>query len=230
MSTDDSPSNLIEAFLLRMSKESPKHIYNIEQLNYLLYDVFIGATSSTTSSLFWGLLYLAQYEDVQSKIRQELMEVLQNKTVEMEDFENLHYTKAAIAEMMRIRTIAPLGIPHYASEDICVEGFTTPKGTMITPLLWAIHMDPKVYKDPEEFHPERFLDKDGRFCKSELLLPFLTGKRICVGEELAIIIMSVLIATLLQNFKIERSDCLDFDGYYGCTLKPKSQQIIFRKI
>ena len=247
MGTTNSASNLIEAFLLRMSKGSPQHIYNIEQLNFLLLDVFIGSTSSTTTSLFWMLLYLAQYDQVQNKVRQELFEVLQNEPAEMKHFESLHYTKATIAEVTRIRTIAPLGIPHYASEDICVEGFTIRKGTMITPLLWAIHMDPNIYERPEEFRPERFLDADGKFCKSESLLPFLSGKvkrgqfsnnnifqgkRFCVGEELAMMIMSLFISTVLRNFRIQRLDSfeIDFTGDYGVTLKPKPQKIMFVKI
>ncbi|XP_063915644.1 cytochrome P450 306a1-like [Zophobas morio] len=232
MGTTNSASNLIEAFLLRVSKGSPKHIYNIEQLNFLLLDVFIGSTSSTTTSLFWMLLYLAQYDQVQNKVRQELFEVLQNDPAEMKHFESLHYTKATIAEVTRIRTIAPLGIPHYASEDICVEGFTIRKGTMITPLLWAIHMDPNIYERPEEFRPERFLDADGKFCKSESLLPFLSGKRFCVGEELAMMIMSLFISTVLRNFRIQRLDSfeIDFTGDYGVTLKPKPQKIMFVKI
>ena len=166
---------LIEAFLLEVSRGAPKHIYNLDQLHYLLFDTFIGFTEATISTLLWILLYLAQYDEVQTKIRQELVEVLQDKRVEMEDFVNLHYTKAAISEVTRIRTVAPLGLPHWASENIHVENFTIPKGSMIMPLLWAIHMDPKIHKDPEEFRPERFLDDDGSFVKPESFLPFQIG-------------------------------------------------------
>ena len=168
--SEDTPSSAVEAFLSQMSKGAPKHIYNLDQLHYLLFDLFLASTESIITTLRWTLLYLAQYQDVQNKIRQELLEM------EMEDFANLHYTKAAIAEVSRIRTLAPLGIPHYAAKNISVENFNIPKGAMIMPLLWAIHMDPKVHKDPEEFRPERFLDSDGNFFKPESFLPFQTGK------------------------------------------------------
>ena len=65
----------------------------------------------------------------------------------MDDFVNLHYTKAAIAEVARIRTVAPFGIPQWVSEIVYVKGFTIAKDTMTMPLLWAIHMDPKVYEN-----------------------------------------------------------------------------------
>ncbi|XP_063917019.1 cytochrome P450 306a1-like [Zophobas morio] len=228
----NSPMGLIEAFLLEVSRGAPKHIYNLDQLHYLLFDTFIGFTEATISTLLWILLYLAQYDEVQTKIRQELVEVLQDKRVEMEDFVNLHYTKAAISEVTRIRTVAPLGLPHWASENIHVENFTIPKGSMIMPLLWAIHMDPKIHKDPEEFRPKRFLDDDGSFVKPESFLPFQIGKRVCVGEEIAQIMMSILIANVLRNFKIERPDSspLDFTGVCGALLTPKAQKIIFKKL
>ena len=116
------------------------------------------------------MLYLAQYEEVQNKVRQELLEV------ETDDFADLHYTKAALAEVARIRTAVPIGVPQLVSENICVEGFAIPKDAVIMPMLWAIHMDPKVYEEPEEFRPERFLNNEGKFFRPESYLPFQTGK------------------------------------------------------
>ena len=164
------PSNLIQAFLLQMSRGSPEHIYNHDQLQYLLFDLYLAITETTKTSFRWILLYLAQYEEVQNKIRQELLEV------EMDDFADLHYTKATLAEVARIRTVVPIGVPQLVSENICVEGFAIPKDAVIMPMLWAIHMDPKVYEEPEEFRPERFLNNDGKFFRPESYLPFQTGK------------------------------------------------------
>ncbi|XP_063916264.1 cytochrome P450 306a1-like isoform X2 [Zophobas morio] len=174
----------------------------------------------------------AQYPEVQNKMRQELYHVVQDKTVQVDDFANLHYIRATIAEVARNRTLIPLGIPHSVSEKICVDGFTIPKGVMIMPLLWAIHMDPKFHKEPEEFHPERFLDSDGKFSKPESFLPFQSGKRKCIGEDVAEIMTSIFIAGVLQNFRIEQVDStpLDFTGICGVTLAPKPQKLIFSKI
>lgn len=36
-------------------------------------------------------------------------------------------------------------------------------------------MDPMTWKDPKQFDPERFLDKDGNIIGSEMLLPFGLG-------------------------------------------------------
>ncbi|KAJ3645241.1 hypothetical protein Zmor_022915 [Zophobas morio] len=228
----DSPSNLVEAFQLQISEGKPEHIYNVDQLHRLLFDLYVTFTETTTNSLLWILLYLAQYPEVQNKIRQELSHVLEDKTVEVDDLVNLHYIKAAIAEVARIRSLTPLGIPHSTSEKICIEGFTIPKGVMIMPLLWAIHMDPQFHKEPEEFRPERFLDSSGHFFKPESFLPFQSGKRMCIGEEIAKTTATIFIAGVLQNFRVERvgSTPLDLTGICGATLIPKPQKLIFTKI
>jgi cytochrome P450 len=58
-----------------------------------------------------------------------------------------------------------------------LHGFTIPKDTVIFTNLWACHFDPDLWENPEEFRPERFLGPDGKFKKSDNLIPFSTGKR-----------------------------------------------------
>ncbi|KAJ3645071.1 hypothetical protein Zmor_022759 [Zophobas morio] len=230
-STNSRP-NLLKAFQLHISESKSDQVYTLDQLHRLFFDLYIGFTETTITSLLWILLYLAQHVEVQTKIRQELFWVLQGESLELADFENLHYTKAALAEIARIRTVLPLGVPHYASENIYLDGLTIPKGTMIMPLLWGIHMDPKVHKDPEEFRPERFIDSDGKFFKPESFLPFQSGKRMCVGEDIANMVTTIFIAGVLQNFRIGAVDSvpIDFTGSCGAALTPKPQKLIFTKI
>ncbi|XP_063917163.1 cytochrome P450 306a1-like [Zophobas morio] len=231
-SNDDSATNLIEAFLLQRSKGGPSEIYNTDQLIYLLFDIFTGTTETTITSLKWIILYLTQYQDVQNKVRQEVLDVLHEKTLEMSDVQKLPYTQAVLTEVSRIRTVIPLGFPHYASEDVHVDNFKIRKGTMIMPLLWGIHMDPKVWDQPEEFRPERFLDEGKNFGPSESILPFQCGKRMCVGDEFARMMTIIFVAGLVKNFKLEpcESSPIDFSWICGLSLVPKPQKVVFVKI
>lgn len=46
---------------------------------------------------------------------------------------------------------------------------------MVIPLQWALHMDPDVWEDPEEFRPTRFIATDGNLLKPQEFIPFQTG-------------------------------------------------------
>ncbi|XP_063917304.1 cytochrome P450 2U1-like [Zophobas morio] len=232
ISNDFSATNLIEAFLLQRSKGGPPEIYNMDQLIYLLFDMFLAGTETTLSSLKWVILYLAQYQDVQDKLRKEVVEVLHGKTLEMSDVPKLPYTQAVLTEVSRIRTLVPLGFPHFADKDVYVDDVKIDKGQMIMPLLWAMHMDPKVWHQPEEFRPERFLDDEKKFASSELILPFQSGKRMCVGYDLAKMMMYLFVVVLVKHFKVEpcESSPIDFSEVCGLSLVPKPQKVVFVKI
>ena len=54
-----------------------------------------------------------------------------------------------------------------------VEGWSyLPKGSMVMALHWHTNRDPKLWEDPLEFNPERFIDNDGAFSMSKNLMPF----------------------------------------------------------
>lgn len=64
-------------------------------------------------------------------------------------------------------------------------------GTLIFPNVWAMHHDENVYPNPDEFIPERFLEKDG---KTPVMIPetkelgqhaFGFGRRSCIGYPIA---------------------------------------------
>lgn len=115
------------------------------------------------------------------------------------DSARLPHVMAAICETQRIRSIVPVGIPHgclkvpetidkviflieqefYVPnkylQDTVLGNYVVPKGAMVIPLQWAMHLDPKVWKDPEEFKPSRFLSSDATLLKPQEFIPFQTG-------------------------------------------------------
>ncbi|XP_019642065.1 PREDICTED: cytochrome P450 2U1-like, partial [Branchiostoma belcheri] len=83
------------------------------------------------------------------------------------------YVNACLLEVMRIRTVVPLSIPHTPSETVKVRGYDIPKGTQVLPNLYSVHMDPAYWPDPARFDPGRFLDAEGNVInKPESFMPF----------------------------------------------------------
>ncbi|KAK8756861.1 hypothetical protein V5799_000435 [Amblyomma americanum] len=88
-----------------------------------------------------------------------------------------------------------------AGEDTFFGEHFIPKGTTVSPNVWAVHNDPTLWKEPSKFDPRRFLREDGSLIqpKPEYLIPFSIGKRMCPGEILASVEIFLYITCLLQK-------------------------------
>lgn len=112
----------------------------------------------------------------QEEMQKEIDSVLAGGKLAYENMLNMPFTQACMAETQRIRSVIPTGIPHATTEDVELFGFRIPKGAMIMPFQWGIHMNPSIWKNPDEFDPRRFIDSEGRFVKHRDFIPFQTGK------------------------------------------------------
>ena len=65
--------------------------------------------------------------------------------------------------------------------------------------------DPKQFKNPNQFDPTNFLDTNGQFVRNQAMLAFSAGRRNCVGEPFARATMFLLMAKLIQQFKLKPS-------------------------
>uniref|UniRef100_A0A182PDH3 Uncharacterized protein n=1 Tax=Anopheles epiroticus TaxID=199890 RepID=A0A182PDH3_9DIPT len=206
-----------------------------KQLRHLLADLFGAGVDTTFTTIRWALLYIALYPAVQQRLREELRQRLDgNEPPCLDDVEALPYLRATVAEVQRIRTVVPLGIPHGTTKDLTVAGYNIPSNAMIMPLVWAVHMNPTLFKAPNTFKPERFLDPEGGFTTPKHFFPFQVGKRMCLGDELARNILHMYIARIVSYYdwlriSPEEATLIDLTGNCGLTLTPPDYRIIFYK-
>lgn len=75
------------------------------------------------------------------------------------------------------------------------------QGTIVYGSINGANRDETVWKQPELFQPERFLDKNGKFSpKLDKSLSFSAGKRLCAGETFSRNILFLVATALIQNF------------------------------
>lgn len=193
-----------------------------EQMLYLLADMFGAGLDTTSVTLSWFLLYMALYPQEQELVRKEILSIYPNE--DEVDGSKLPYLMAAICETQRIRSIVPVGIPHGCLEDTYLGDYRIPKGSMVIPLQWALHMDPNVWEEPTEFKPSRFLAPDGSLLKPQEFIPFQTGKRMCPGDELSRMISCGLVARLFRRRRVRLASNppspKEMQGTVGVTLTP----------
>lgn len=220
-----------DCFVLKyVEKEGPN--YDREQLLYTARDFIFASNADVTGSMLWALLFLANNPAVQRRLQKDIDEIVpRDKLPSIDDRSKLPYLEATISEAMRIKTLSPLSVARKTLTDTEIAGFYIPSGTMVMPNLYAVHMDPTFWKDPEVFRPERFLDSNNKAVNTERCVPFSLGRRrSCPGEGLAKQELYQFISGLVQNFVIkpphgqEKLDEEEETGE-GIVLKPKHFQL-----
>ncbi|KAI1774320.1 cytochrome P450 [Hypoxylon cercidicola] len=156
-----------------------------------------------------------------------------------EDLAQLPYIKAVASETLRWRPVAVLGgTPHASTADDVYKGMFIPKGSTIIAPLWSIHLNESDFPEPNEFRPERFIEKrdyPGTFGHSA----FGWGRRICPGMHLGSASVELNIARMLWAFEVGPAkdaagkdievDIFAFsDGFnssplpFPCSIKPRT--------
>nr|QWT69377.1 CYP89A2 [Gynostemma pentaphyllum] len=175
---------------------------------------FLNAGTDTTSTaLQWIMANLVKYPNVQEKLFEEIKEVVGNGTEEVneEDLGKLPYLKAVVLEGLRRHPPGHFVLPHAVKEDVIFEGYIIPKKGTVNFLVADMNLDPKVWEDPMEFKPERFMENgkemfDITGSKEIKMMPFGAGRRICPGFGLAILHLEYFVANLVWRFEWKAVD------------------------
>ncbi|KAL0969175.1 hypothetical protein UPYG_G00223460 [Umbra pygmaea] len=191
----------------------------------------IGAGQDTISTgLQWILLLLIKYPHIQTKVQEQIDKVVgRDRLPNMEDKEGLAYLDAFIYETMRYTSFVPLTIPHSTTSDVTIEGLHIPKDTVVFINQWSVNHDTLKWKDPHIFNPSRFLDENGALDKdlTNSVMIFSSGKRRCIGDQIAKVEVFLFTAILLHQctFESNPSEALTLDCSYGLALKPLNYTI-----
>lgn len=168
-------------------------------------DLLVASMDTSSTSIEWILSELLKHPNVMKKLQSELDNVFDQKgIVEEKDLKNLDYLNMVIKEGFRLHPVAPLLLPHESIEDCTLDGFQIPKGSRVLVNVWAIGRDPDVWREPEKFIPERFVEStiDVRGQNFQLL-PFGSGRRSCPGLQLGLTIVHLVVAQLVHSFDWE---------------------------
>lgn len=168
--------------------------------------LILGGSDTTSGTLTWAISLLLNNPNMLKKAQEELdQQIGMDRQVDDSDIKNLVYLQAIIKETLRLYPAGPLLGPREAMEDCTVAGYHIPAGTRLIVNVWKIQRDPRVWKNPSAFQPERFLtshtDVDFRGQQFELI-PFGSGRRSCPGASSALQVLHLTLARLLHSFEL----------------------------
>lgn len=196
-------------------------------------NMILGGFDTTSITMTWTLSLLLNNKGALKKAQLELDEqVGRERQVKESDLKNLPYLQAIVKETLRLYPAAPLLVPHESIEDCIVVGYHIPKGTRLIVNVQKLQKDPRVWEDPCEFRPERFLTTQTNFDvrgQSPQLIPFGNGRRMCPAISFALQIIHLTLSNFLHGFEIDRpsEELLDMEESIGLTsLKKTPLQVV----
>jgi cytochrome P450 len=195
----DNANNFVQQYI-EMSTSTG---YNVKELAFILRDLLTAGSETVATSVAWALVILGNRPNILDKLQKEIDSVVPKERLpSLYDKNNLPYLEATMLEIWRYKTTSTLGAPHSTTCDTSVAGYDVPRNTTVLINLWGSHMDPVIWKDPETFRPERFLDDNMTIINQDLVIVFSLGKRSCLGEILARQEMFLTMAAIFQQFNI----------------------------
>ncbi|USP75348.1 uncharacterized protein yc1106_02622 [Curvularia clavata] len=151
-------------------------------------------------------LHPAEY----TKLQAEVDEVVGNDRIpSFDDMPSLPRVRAVAKEVLRWRPVTAGGLPHTLTRDDVYEmkdgrRLFFPARSNFHPVQWSIHREPNRYPDPDNFRPERCLEKGWPTFKEPLtqypslqnFSAFGFGRRICPGLNIAEQSLYILISRI----------------------------------
>jgi len=111
--------------------------YDHDQLRFTIRDLVGAGTDTTANALRWFLIVLANYQDVQNRLRAEIdAAVPRGRLPSLNDQSKLPFVDATILEILRWRPLVPLALPHMSLCDTNVGDFFIPAGTLVSLSLY----------------------------------------------------------------------------------------------
>jgi len=161
--------------------------------------LLVAGNETSSNALTWIFYLLARHPRYIREIREEIAAVIGDHAV---DFQNLHQLSATMRVMDEaLRLYPPFWmIDRIALRDDEVNGVRIPAGTLVIPYIYGTHRNPDQWQDVESFDPRRFEPDRRKQRHPFAYLPFGGGPRVCIGNNMAVMQILMIIVAVVRNY------------------------------
>lgn len=175
---------------------------------------------TTATALQWCLYTLAKEKKWQEKCAEECENVMVGTGLNLKTLENLKLTQQCIQETMRLYPPVWL-LERQVIHDDEIAGFYIPANSSILMSPFITQRSKEFWDNPNTFDPERF-STEAKSHNNPAYFPFGVGGHTCIGRSFAMIECTMILASILKNFRIELADSNFVPEYQvGITLRMK---------
>ncbi|MBD2465080.1 cytochrome P450 [Oscillatoria sp. FACHB-1407] len=183
--------------LLMSARDDTGQPLTEQELRDELITLLLAGHETTASALSWAFYWVHKLPTVQDKLRSELDRL--GNCAEPEEIARSPYLTAVCQETLRIYPVTLTTGVRVLQSPLEVMGYHLEAGMVLFPCTYLVHQREDLYPNPQEFKPERFLQR--QFAPYEYL-PFGGGNRYCIGAAFAMLEMKLVLATILRDWQL----------------------------
>ncbi len=172
--------------LLLQARDEDGQAMSDGELRDELVTLLLAGHETTATSVAWAIERLVRHP-----------QKLERLMTEIDAGESEEYMTAVVNETLRVRPVVPV-VARLLTEELRVGRLRLPAGTRVVPSIYLTNRNPRVYEDPAEFRPERFL---GETPETFSWIPFGGGIRRCIGASFALMEMKLILRTMLSELE-----------------------------
>ncbi|MEV6958161.1 cytochrome P450 [Streptomyces sp. NPDC051207] len=194
------PDDLLTRFLNAQDEQTGDRMSD-KQLRDEVVTMFLGGYETTALSLVWAFSLMSRYPTSERKARAEIAEVCGDRVPAASDLPKLRYLRAFYQEVLRLYP-SVWTMSRSPVEDDEIGGYHIPAGSQVFISPYLMHRHPRFWENPEGFRPERFEKSATGGAPLYAYIPFSRGPRLCPGSSVAVLEAPLVIARILQDYRL----------------------------
>ena len=155
------------------------------------------------AAMSWTLYLVSKHSNVQTRLRREIEDRLDKPAIVDADRVELPYAEMVVHESLRLYPPNWMLITRRSIRESSLGGNRIPKGSWVYVFPYVIHRDARWFSAPDSFDPDRFAPERFGATQRSAYIPLGLGPHVCIGKALSTIILTSIMACILQDFRLE---------------------------
>ncbi|MEM6793475.1 MAG: cytochrome P450 [Acidobacteriota bacterium] len=202
--------------MVKAHDETPGEL-SADELLGEAFTLFFAGHDTASKALVWTLFLIAQHPKVAAELQEEVDGELQGEPPSYGRIFRLAVLDRVIKESLRVMPPAVV-FPRVATVPTTLGGFEIAAGSEVLYSPYVIHKTAPIYPQPNRFDPDRW-----RSIKPKAFeyMPFGAGARLCLGASFGMIQLRVIIALILQRYRLSVVEGTRIDLDTNVVIGPK---------